>query len=127
MSANALHVRLDVRTSNPLNGGTGHSRLAGIIASKERQKLRASAYSQCWLQLRAITCGGGIVTLTRIAPRALDDDGWQSAAKPIRDGVADWLGVKDNDPRFTWNYAQRKGRVREYCVLIEIGRTDDQN
>lgn len=124
-------VRLDVRTTNPLNGGTGHSRLAGIIASKERRRLRSMALQQCEFQVTVGQIGGigtgdylkpCTVTLTRIAPRPLDGDGWQSAAKPIRDGVADFLGVKDNDPRVTWNYAQRKGRVRECAVEIEIAR-----
>ena len=34
--------------------------------------------------------------------------------------MADYFGVKDNDPRIQWRYGQRKGRVREYAVLIEI-------
>jgi len=129
----ALKVRLDVRTRNPLNGGTGHSRLAGIIASKERHKLRQRTSAQCRAAFIAkffprkvywgeIAADEHCVRLTRIAPRRLDDDGWQAAAKPIRDGIADWLGVVDNDPRFTWHYAQRRGRPREYAVEIDIVR-----
>jgi hypothetical protein len=34
-----------------------------------------------------------VVTLVRIAPRALDGDNLQSAFKAVRDEVAKWLGV----------------------------------
>lgn len=59
-----------------------------------------------------------IVTLTRIAPRALDDDNLRSALKSVRDGVADRLGVDDRDPRVEWAYSQRKGIPKEQAVEI---------
>lgn len=49
-----------------------------------------------------------VVTLIRIAARALDDDNLAYSFKAVRDGVADGLGVRDNDPRVTWRYAQAK-------------------
>ncbi len=61
-----------------------------------------------------------VVTLTRIAPRALDSDNLQSAMKGTRDSVASWLGTPDNDPRIRWEYAQRSGGVRVYAVEIRI-------
>lgn len=60
------------------------------------------------------------VTLTRIAPRPLDGDNNQAAIKSCRDGVADWLGLHDNDPRITWQYAQERGAVKQYAVRIDI-------
>lgn len=39
------------------------------------------------------------VTLTRMAPGKLDDDGPDDALKNVRDGVADWLLVKDDHPQ----------------------------
>lgn len=69
------------------------------------------------------------VTLTRIGPRLLDDDNLRGALKGIRDGVADALGVKDNDPRVVWGYWERRptcgdalslGWLRAYGVRIEI-------
>lgn len=60
------------------------------------------------------------VTLVRIAPRALDDDNLRSAFKALRDGIADRLGVKDNDPRVTWEYRQARGRAKEYAARVEI-------
>lgn len=60
------------------------------------------------------------VTLTRIAPRALDGDNLQAGLKAARDGVADWLQVKDNDPRVTWAYAQRPGEPKQYALGVEV-------
>ena len=62
----------------------------------------------------------GTVTITRIAPRRLDDDNAVRAQKSVRDEVAAQLGVDDRDPRVTWRVEQRRGRVREYAVEILI-------
>ncbi len=61
------------------------------------------------------------ITLTRIAPRSLDDDNLISSMKHIRDSVADWMGTQDNDPLLTWKYAQERGtKPREYAVRITV-------
>jgi len=65
-----------------------------------------------------------VVTLIRVAPRMLDTDNLSSGFKALRDGIAARLGVQDNDPRVTWNYAQRKGKPKEYLtevVIEEVG------
>lgn len=59
-----------------------------------------------------------VVTLTRVGPRMLDDDAPQGALKACRDGIADKLGVKDNDSRVVWKYAQARGPY-EVRVLLE--------
>lgn len=61
-----------------------------------------------------------VVTLTRIAPRELDDDNLSGGFKAVRDGVADALGVDDKDKRVTWRYAQRTGKPKEYGMTITI-------
>lgn len=61
-----------------------------------------------------------VVTLTRVAPRALDTDNLQSGFKALRDGIADRLGVKDNDPRVEWRYAQVRGKAKEYAARVAI-------
>jgi hypothetical protein len=58
------------------------------------------------------------VTITRIAPRGLDDDNNVRACKAVRDQVAAWLGVDDRDPRVTWRYGQERGKPRTYGVKI---------
>lgn len=78
-----------------------------------------------WAELRRADLGPRlmgpvVVTLTRIAPRQLDGDNLQGALKATRDGVADWLGVPDNDPRVKWEYAQAKGEPKTYAVDVNV-------
>lgn len=61
-----------------------------------------------------------VVTLTRIGFQAFDTDNLARAFKAIRDGVADRLGVDDNDPGIAWRYAQRRGKPREYGIEITM-------
>ena len=61
-----------------------------------------------------------VVTLTRVSARALDGDNLQSAFKGIRDEVAKWLGHADNVPGIRWEYAQRRGGVGEFGVVIRV-------
>ena len=65
------------------------------------------------------------VRMTRVAPRALDDDNLRSAIKATRDGIADALGIDDRDPRVTWTYAQRRGAPKQYAVEVEVIRERD--
>jgi hypothetical protein len=60
-------------------------------------------------------------TLTRIAPRALDDDNLAGAFKSIRDEVAFFWGV-DDGPKgpIAWHYAQRKGEAKQYGIEIKL-------
>jgi hypothetical protein len=60
------------------------------------------------------------VTLTRVAPRTLDDDNNTSGLKAARDGVALWLMRNDADPGIAWKYGQRKGAPKQYVLEIEI-------
>lgn len=62
------------------------------------------------------------VTLTRISSRPLDGDNWVAAAKGIRDGVADALGIDDGDSRVKWKYEQRKGSPQAVEIRIRCGQ-----
>lgn len=72
-----------------------------------------------------------VVTITRISPGTLDSDAVPASAKHIRDGVADALGINDNDPRVTWEYRQEKGARAKagthagWGVRIEIRSADE--
>lgn len=62
-----------------------------------------------------------VITLTRITgPRGkpLDDDNLAGSLKAVRDGVADWLGTPDNDPRLTWRYGQERSTI--WAVRIDV-------
>lgn len=66
-----------------------------------------------------------IITLTRIAPRALDTDNLVSSFKACQDGVADWLAGAEGQGQdrlegLTWHYDQQPGKPREYGLLITI-------
>jgi hypothetical protein len=58
-----------------------------------------------------------VVTLIRRSPRALDDDNLRSAAKAARDGIADYLGIDDRDPRVQWRYDQSFGPPALIAIL----------
>lgn len=58
------------------------------------------------------------ITITRIAPRFFDDDNFVSSCKPLRDGISDAFGLKDNDARISFSYEQAHGKPREYAVRI---------
>lgn len=64
-----------------------------------------------------------LIRLTRVAPGRLDRQNMGSALKAVIDGVADWLGMDDGDPRLDWVFAQEKpvkGAVLRYAVRVEI-------
>lgn len=104
-----------VNTSNAREHWAARAKRAKAHRSGARLLLRRFG----WEEFGALP--GIIVTLTRVAPRALDDDGNVTSLKAVRDGVADALGLpNDRDPRVTWGYAQRRGKVREYAVEIDI-------
>lgn len=84
------------------------------------KRQRQTAFLHCLGKTTVQDDGSLIVTLARISPRALDDDNLQSAFKAVRDGVADAIGVKDNDPRVSWRYEQRKGKPKEQAIEIRI-------
>lgn len=98
--------------------------LANVREHWTRRSDRARAHrSAAFLSLRATKVAAVlpcIVLLTRVAPRALDDDNLRGALKSVRDGVADWLGIDDRDPRVKWEYGQRKGPVKFYAVDVEV-------
>lgn len=60
------------------------------------------------------------ITMTRIGVRTLDPDNLANSFKHVQDGIADALGIDDGSSRITWEYAQEKGKPKEYSVRIEI-------
>lgn len=58
------------------------------------------------------------VCITRVGPRAMDDDNRTASAKGVRDAVAAWLGIDDGDDRARWEV---RGEVaRGYAVRCTI-------
>lgn len=70
-----------------------------------------------------------IVTMTRIAPRMMDEDNLIQAFKWIKDELASIIidefkefrvGYCDADKRITWKWTQEKGKPKQYAIRIEI-------
>ena len=87
-----------------------------------RRKALHRKTARCILQAHARpqSVTRATITLTRIAPRELDDDNLAGGFKATRDGVADWLGIDDGDKRLAWRYAQRKGSPKEYAAEVVV-------
>ena len=94
-------------------------RLVSVANMREHWATKATrAKSQrilAWAELKAADkaprlMGPITVKVIRIAPRALDKhDNLRMACKAVVDGVADWLGVDDRDPRVTWDTGKEAG------------------
>lgn len=71
-----------------------------------------------------------VVRVTRIAPSFIKDehDNLKRGFKATVDGIADWFGLDDSDPRITWAYRQEKAPPKRqapaptdrYRVRIEL-------
>jgi hypothetical protein len=80
------------------------------------QRMIACAYVK-----RFARDGDYLVTLTRISAGVLDQhDNLPAALKNVVDGIADGLGIKDNDQRVQWRYAQEKCKRGYFGVRVKI-------
>ena len=62
-----------------------------------------------------------LISLTRhysARGKEMDSDNLQRACKSVRDGVADGLGILDNDPRVRWEYGQERADRTEVIVRL---------
>jgi hypothetical protein len=93
-------------------------------SAEHSKKHRQAAHLVCkgrGALLRSWLKGGLVVRVVRVAPRALDGhDNLGAALKPIIDGVADALGVADNDERVHFVPDAIRGGVREHAVKLEF-------
>lgn len=61
-----------------------------------------------------------VVTLTRVGPGWPDWSNVVGAFKHIQDGVADALGLRnDEDPRITWKYERRREKTFAVEIAVE--------
>lgn len=119
-----IHVYIPIKTTNPNNGQTGNSRIAGIMKAKRRKEQRSTVRLVVENKCRAFPLGLPVqVVVRRVAPSAgLDPhDGLGAALKSCVDAIADALGfTNDRDPRLTWVLEQRRGKPKEYGIEVEI-------
>lgn len=107
-------ITVPVRTQSITNQRIHHMKLA------RQKRSERDAVSWSWRQARPQVKLPMVVKLTRVAPRELDDDNLVASCKAVRDQIAAELDVDDRDKRIKWEYAQRKGKTREYAVEIEV-------
>lgn len=92
--------------------------VANLREHWSKRAKRAKAHrTLAYLSVPAGIALPAVVKLVRIGPQPLDDDNLAGACKNIRDGIADRLGVEDNDPRVSWQYGQERGKP---ALRIEI-------
>lgn len=118
-------VEIPVRTVSEANSHQ-HWRVRQRRAKTQRTTAKAvMAVTAGSMPSVAPLRGPLVVRLTRIAPsRGLDSDNLPPSMKHVRDGIADWLGIDDRDPRVTWTYAQERGSPKHYAVRVEIWGRD---
>lgn len=113
---NSIDFQVPVRTVSEMN------RRDHWAVRLRRKKEQREAVAVAWQNnLRGkkiqLPC---VVKLTRIGPKPLDGDNWQSGAKFIRDIIAQKLGVDDGSDQVRWEYEQMPVGIREYAVKISI-------
>lgn len=113
-----LNVEAPLKLRNPLNGSGGITEGARFAANARRQRERAIGR---WLGGKVGSAPAASVSLavllTRISPRAFDDDGLSASFKSVRDGIAESWGVNDASDRITWVYDWRPGKTE--VVLMQ--------
>lgn len=114
ITTQAIRVELDMRIESLANARLHHFAKARKVKA---QREHAGLMLLNRVDDLSLPCA---ITLTRIAPREFDSDNLRSAFKAVRDGIADVFGVKDNDPRIDWQYAQRKGAPKQYAAEVVI-------
>lgn len=122
-----------VRSEANSRGATWHAK----AKRTKTHRMVAAMHVKTFAGLIELVASGRpiVVTFTRIkakGQRDYDDDNIQAAFKATRDGVADALGLNDNDKRITWTYAQERaapplGRAGIRIEISSGGKGDVRN
>jgi hypothetical protein len=98
---------------------TANLREHWAVKAKRTKGQRTTTAMVLRSKLRGLTLPVDIC-ITRIAPRMLDTDNCVASMKAVQDGIADAFKLDDRSPLLRFEYAQRKGKPREYGVEISI-------
>jgi hypothetical protein len=114
-------VAAPIKTTNPLNGAHGHWIVRSKARKAQRDGIRLFLQAHYGKQPWRVTFPVEIM-LVRVAPsNGLDDDSLPASMKSIRDGITDWLGLKDDrTPDIVWRYGQRRGARGVYHVEVTM-------
>lgn len=121
----AMTFTVPIKTVSEANSHT-HWRARQRRAKSQREAVYVVALAEKLLYRSAAGCRlpvdlPAVVTLTRIAPLALDCDNLPSSMKHCRDELAAMIGLpNDRDPRVKWAYAQEKCKRGGEGVRVDI-------
>ena|ERR1700691_5422576 len=120
-----LTFELPIDTVSELNTRDCRQRKA---ARAREQRIHAKNYCSLQQPRFVVPPTGDIhIHLTRLGPKRLDSDNVQAALKAIRDGVCDWLGIKDGiKDRTKWYYDQQVQRYYKSVKMKLVLGDDNQ-
>lgn len=107
------------RLPNHANGAQGGKGRRYAIA-RERRDDRAKTYAACAAGRVVRSRFPVRVRMVRLGAGTMDVNGLWNALKSVMDGVADYFGPKDNDPRYQWDVAQERAPRGCYGARIEF-------
>lgn len=123
---------IDAKLKNPLNGSGGATKAARFAGAARRRAERLVGQRLAYL----LTLGRShparsVVVLTRVSPKAFDDDNLAAACKSIRDGMATAWGIDDGSDEVVWLYDAEKGAPRQHRVraslwVLPVAQSDDE-
>jgi hypothetical protein len=113
---NTIEVEFPCETKNPMNNRQHWTKVA-----RTSSQARMAAWAALKETGRSVPPLPIVVLMMRIGAGTSDKScGLNGALKPIRDGVADWLGLPDNHPLIYWQYRQEKCRRGVKRVRIKV-------
>lgn len=105
----ARNLSVDIR---PVQTDDAKREPGPLVGSVEAPKVRAKNVARSRPVLR--------VALIGLCSRELDDDNFANACKPLRDAIAEWLGMNDSRKNIRWTYGQcQTGGEEGVIVRIE--------
>lgn len=58
-----------------------------------------------------------VISFVVLSQQQLDDDNLQGALKPLRDAIAAYFSIDDNDGRIRWEYGQSETKGEEGVIV----------
>jgi hypothetical protein len=110
----SIDFEIPLRTRNRTNERVHWSERAKVAKRERAAAMLAATCVTPWLK------PAWVVTMTRVGPQEMDDDGLRAALKAVRDGIAARLKVDDSTPLIRWEYRQKRG---EHSVLVSMEAT----
>lgn len=80
-----------------------------LVGPQPTKKARAKSVARSGPTLR--------IAIVGFSHRIKDDDNFTGGTKPLRDSIAEWLGMSDSQKNIQWNYSQCQTSGAEGVVV----------